>query len=147
MPDTYEWQQSHEVKRFNYICGHCGDKVGPDRAYFATGKSKKKIAFIFICPSCTRPTFIDHEDEVQIPPSRYGRNVKGITDAGVESLYDEARDCTSVGAYTAAVLIFRKILMNLAVQQGAEEGKQFVSYIEFLDSKGYVPQTVRNGLM
>jgi hypothetical protein len=37
------------------------------------------------------------------------------------------------------VLASRKILMHIAVEKGAEEGKPFLSYVEYLASKGYVP--------
>ena len=40
---------------------------------------------------------------------------------------------------TAAVLVCRKILMNVAVDKGAPEGDGFIQYVDYLDSKGYVP--------
>jgi hypothetical protein len=92
-----------------------------------------------ICPNCTNPTFIDSYNHRQIPSVRFGDNVEGITDKGISALYNQARDCTSLGAYTASALLCRKILMNLAVQHGAVEGKSFLDYIEFLNEKGYVP--------
>ena len=33
----------------------------------------------------------------------------------------------------------RKLLMHIAVEQGAEEGKSFVSYVEFLDENHWIP--------
>lgn len=57
----------------------------------------------------------------------------------ISALYREARNCVSVGAATASVLACRKLLMNIAVQKGAEEGKPFIFYVEHLSSKGFVP--------
>lgn len=57
----------------------------------------------------------------------------------VASLYSEARLCTASSSYTAAVLTCRKILMNVAVDKGASAGESFISYIDYLDSKGYIP--------
>jgi hypothetical protein len=54
-------------------------------------------------------------------------------------LYNEARLSTAAGAYTAAVLACRKILMHIAVERGAEAGKTFVAYVEHLKTAGYVP--------
>ena len=68
-----------------------------------------------------------------------GREVNGVTDEHVLSAYNEARDCTSVGAHTGAVLLCRKLLMNVAVHQGAEPGGSFASYIDYLESNGYIP--------
>ena len=49
------------------------------------------------------------------------------------------RDVTSVGAYTAAVLSARKILMHVAVDKGAPTNERFVVYVKFLGDKGYTP--------
>lgn len=57
----------------------------------------------------------------------------------VESLYNEARRCSSIGAYTAAVLLSRKLLMNISVSLGAKDGEPFITYVEYLAANGYVP--------
>ena len=43
-----------------------------------------------------------------------------------------------VEAYTGAVMLLRKILMNVSVENGAEEGKKFQYYIDFLYDKGII---------
>lgn len=53
-----------------------------------------------------------------------GHDLSGLPD-DVHDLYDEARLCTSTGAYTSAVLTCRKILMHVAVEKGASEGENF----------------------
>ncbi|MFC3906646.1 DUF4145 domain-containing protein [Clostridium disporicum] len=58
-------------------------------------------------------------------------------------IYNEARGCYSVNAYTATVLSCRKILMNIACNEGAEEGKSFIKYIDYLNDKGYIPPNGR----
>jgi len=113
--------------------------VAPHTGYFANHTViSNALSFIFICPKCTNPTFIDNNGN-QTPNVRLGSEVDGITDEGIKVLYNQARDCTSLCAYTASTLVCRKILMNLAVQQGAKEGKSFIEYVEYLDSEGYVP--------
>lgn len=52
-------------------------------------------------------------------------------------MYDEARDAAGAGAYTAAVMVCRKMLMNIAVREGAKEGLYFAQYIEHLESEGF----------
>ena len=54
-------------------------------------------------------------------------------------MYKEARECVSVAAYTSSVLASRKLLMHIAVEQGAKEGESFVAYVDYLATKGYVP--------
>ncbi len=54
-------------------------------------------------------------------------------------MYDEARESYTASAYTGAVMICRKILMNIAVDKGAAAGESFLQYIEYLDQAGYLP--------
>jgi hypothetical protein len=44
-----------------------------------------------------------------------------------------------INAFTPAVLACRKILMHVAVEKGAKKGESFVSYVNYLDSAGYIP--------
>jgi Domain of unknown function (DUF4145) len=57
----------------------------------------------------------------------------------VSGAYDEARRAYAAGCYTASTLLSRKMLMNIAVQEGADEGKHFKEYVQYLASKGFVP--------
>jgi hypothetical protein len=57
----------------------------------------------------------------------------------ISGLYDEARKSTSAGAYTAAVLTCRKILMHIAVEKGAKTGLGFIDYVDYLAQKNYIP--------
>lgn len=132
-----EWHQYIGIPRRSFTCGHCGNLVAQDRGYIGNSRSGHK-GLIYPCPNCSNPTYIDGEGK-QHPAVRIGREVTGIDDSEVESLYKEARDCSSVGAYTGTILICRKILMNLAVHQGADAGKSFIFYIDYLNDNGFVP--------
>jgi len=138
----YDWIQTSGIGAHAFTCGFCGARVGPNQGYSAKVSGLQAVGRILICPNCSQPSFFTIEGS-QHPAVRMGRDVKGITDDGVRVLYDEARDCTSARAYTAAVLVCRKILMNLAAQHGAPAGESFVSYIDFLEQKGYVPPNGR----
>ncbi len=45
----------------------------------------------------------------------------------------------SVGAHTGCVMVCRKILMHIAVEEGDSEGRKFIEYVEYLDDKGLLP--------
>ena len=49
----------------------------------------------------------------------------------------------SVASYTGSVLLSRKLLMNIGVELGAEEGKSFVFYVNYLADQGYIPPNGR----
>ncbi len=91
---------------------------------------------IYICSFCRRPTYF--EAGQQTPGAPFGSDVASVPD-DVQKLYEEARRCMTANAFTGAVLLCRKILMNVAVSKGAAEGEQFIKYVEHLDTKGYVP--------
>jgi len=138
------WKNAVGLGHKSYTCGYCGNKVAPHQGYPACQRGNSQPQqFIYICPNCDNPTYFDQTGK-QTPSIRIGNDVQGITDIGVSTLYNQARDCTCMGAYTAATLICRKILMNLAVQYGDTPGKSFIEYIEYLDSKGYVPPNGKN---
>ncbi|HET7386781.1 MAG TPA: DUF4145 domain-containing protein [Nocardioidaceae bacterium] len=66
-----------------------------------------------------------------------GEDLEGLP-TDVESAYSEARDAMGVHAYTAGELMCRKILMHVAVDKGAAEGDTFASYLDYLQTQGYI---------
>jgi hypothetical protein len=92
--------------------------------------------YFVICPYCGQGTVIDSWRR-QYPGVKIGDDVQGLPGV-IKSLYEEVRACFSVGAFTAAELLCRKILMNVACDKGDKEGKEFVEYVDFLESLGYI---------
>ena len=85
---------------------------------------------------CEKPTYF--AGDKQVPPPQYGAIVNHLPPA-VESAYAETRNCFLVAAYTAAALMARKLLMNVANHCGAPPGQSFVSYVKYLSDNHYVP--------
>jgi len=92
--------------------------------------------YIVACGGCNRPTFFERGK--QTPRPRLGSDVAHLPEM-LATLYLEARDCTQVGAFTACVLVCRKILMHVAVEQGAKPNQSFFEYVQYLADKNYVP--------
>ena len=142
------WQDERRIGSKKYICGYCGNLVASENGYFAEiypyaiDPMTDKKEYIHICHYCSRPTYFD-VDGNQIPGQIYGNSVSDVPEK-VETLYNEARNCLSCNAYTASVLCSRKLLMNIAVSKGAEEGKKFIEYINFLSDKHYIPPDGEN---
>lgn len=131
------WENLNRLNSKEFKCGYCGNIVASDIGFMTTSG----MEHIYICPHCDQPTYIDYHD-VHTPGIAPGNEVHNLPD-NLASLYREARNCVSVGGCTASVLACRKLLMNIAVQQGAEEGKSFLSYVEHLANNGYVPPNGR----
>ncbi len=126
-----EWLQAQAMGPRRFVCGFCGDRVGSDKGFaFRLQGSNQVIAFIFICPSCRGPSFFSH-DGAQVPGTPLGGSVDSLPDE-IRAVYEEARKSATVGAYTASVLVLRKLLMHIAVNCGATVGQPFVAYVQYL---------------
>jgi hypothetical protein len=121
----------------SFVCGYCNNPLSGIVGYHAVrtdergNNSNDILAKIYICHHCEEPTYFSNDGR-QVPGSAFGGRVSHIPSKDVEVLYDESRDCMKVNAYTAAVMCSRKLLMNIAVSEGADEGQSFASYVRYL---------------
>lgn len=131
-----DWKDTRNGSQKRWHCGHCGSVSGTGRCY--AGRVAEGIwQYIYICSYCNEPTYWDLKSR-QIPGALPGAPVAALPE-DVESLYQEARRCIAAGAPTAATMACRKILMNLAVSNGADKNKQFAHYVDWMAENGYVP--------
>ena len=139
------WRARQEISPLQYDCGWCDNRVSSSSGYIVgegtTGTGKQRAA-IYICPHCCGPTFVDLKGK-HVPDMAFGSEV-GHLPQDVSELYNEARHCTSNGAYTATVMLCRKLLMHIAVEQEAEDGRSFEYYVNYLAEKGFVPPNGRH---
>lgn len=142
------WGNAGPMHGVSVECPHCGSMTTPlqlcvsSSAIDAQLRAGVSATQILACPSCTLPFIYITSENRFIPSQRLGRSVKGLP-ADLERLYDEARDASSVGAFTACAMVARKVLMNLAVLEGAEENRNFHHYVEYLAGNGFVPKKGR----
>lgn len=137
MRDQVSWSNAQHISLQSYRCGYCGDAVASNQRLQGEFRRTNPGAFLAVCPRCSFPNFI--RTGRQTPDVRSGNEVTGVDEKSVLDLYNEARDCTAVGAHAAAVLCCRKFLMHVAVAKGASEGKKFVEYVDHLAATGYIP--------
>jgi Domain of unknown function (DUF4145) len=134
------WRNTQEYEPVTFICGYCGKGVGTQKGFFQESERGR----IYICPFCDRPTYVRLNADAsaitdQVPGSAFGSSIDHLSE-DLGRLYDESRQCLSVSAYTPAVLSCRKILMHVAVDLGADEGKPFVTYVKWLAQNGHIPK-------
>ncbi len=98
-----------------------------------------QIQFI-ICPSCIKGSI--WQTSKIIPGTKPGEKLDGLP-VEIEAAYQEARSCFSINAFTACELLCRKILMYVGIDKGAEEGKPFISYLNYLEEKGYITPIIK----
>jgi hypothetical protein len=133
------WSGIRALPNRKFSCGYCSIIVSSVLGYklgHGTDGSGATIGEIHICPNCGGHVFFIGNQ--QHPSPVLGRHVHSVPD-NLSRLYEEARKASGQGCYTAAVLVCRKILMNIAVDRGAEKNGNFMSYVNFLSEQGFVP--------
>lgn len=136
---SFGWYNTSSIGNHGWDCGYCGRRVGGDVGYHDDTMPVNKR--IYICPHCMNPTaFVRDGDGIvrQYPGAVYGNEVENLP-SSVGALYNEVRRCIQYTSYTSAVLAMRKLLMHVAVEQGAEENQKFIEYVNFLDGNGWIP--------
>jgi len=137
---AFIWGGSRTIVSRPYTCGFCGNSLASNIGYVAGLNGGNHVQrHIYICHFCDKPTYID-EGGTQTPGAAFGNAVSKIESVEVAKLYEEARNCMKVNAFTAASLCCRKLLMNIAVAKGAEQGLSFAQYVDFFDTKGITPK-------
>lgn len=127
------WYNQQQIESKSFTCGYCGNVVASAAGFHHQQQHHRRV---YICPHCENPTYMVAGR--QVPGVAPGNEVKALPPE-VDSLYKEARNCVAASAYTGAVLICRKLLMNTAVTQGAKPGMTFLDYVQYLADNGYIP--------
>jgi hypothetical protein len=136
-----DWHNLINIGPYSFTCGYCGRLVSSREGYITSEgyNSVRGYPVLFICPGCNKPTYFEGPRFArQTPASLLGNPVDHLPE-NIALAYREARECTKANAYTACVLVCRKLLMHIGVDQGAEEGIPFIAYVEYLADNGYVP--------
>jgi transcription elongation factor Elf1 len=131
-----DWLNLGVLPPREFKCGFCGREVASNQGHW----TQRNEASTRICPRCTLPTLF--YGDRQIPGVVPGNRVDAVPQ-GVAALYEEARNCVACNSFTSAVLTCRKLLMNIAVAQGAAEGASFLDYVNHLANAGFVPPNGR----
>jgi hypothetical protein len=134
------WHGTTQLDSRQFTCGYCGNVVATRQGYYYEGESKRRV---LPCPHCEAPTYFDGTK--QTPGVAPGAEIEHLP-SDIEALYREARNATGVGSHTAAVLTCRKMLMNIAVGQGAKENLKFIEYVDYLQVKASSHRTGEAGL-
>jgi hypothetical protein len=132
--DDLEYYGSGKARWESYTCPYCARDVAG--AVVASYQYPAGVWCLWLrCPHCGKGAVI--QDGVLYPDLPFGPPIEGLPEQ-VAQAYEEARNCIGAQAFTAAELICRKILMHVAVDKGAVEGKSFVAYLDHLAQEGYV---------
>lgn len=146
-PSTPDDRYVGDMTTLPITCGHCGRAVGAEIVYDSVmwGNVKESTyvpqpgaGLWLLCPHCGEGSVRARNSGIIYPAPRPGRTLEHPP-AEVVQAWEEARSAYSVGAYAAAEIMCRKILMNAAVDKGlATAGQPFISYMNSLQAAGYI---------
>jgi hypothetical protein len=141
------WQHLTGIDTQAWTCGFCGREVASDKGWVTIGVDRStglRLAKVYlaICPRCDLPSLIGANGDA-VPPAKPGEDVDHLVDP-IATLYEEARRALQQSAPTAAVMAGRKVLMNVAVANGAPGGGSFAAYVDWLLANGLVTPAMRD---
>jgi hypothetical protein len=139
--ERIQWEYYRAITTQEWHCAYCDKDVASDKGWHGVRERWEGIHvtddyYVALCPRCSLPTVLAPRGG-QVPRLGFGEPV-GHLPEDVESLYQEARACMSVDAFTGAVLLGRKLLMHIAVTKEAEENRTFAYYVDYLDERRIV---------
>lgn len=141
-----EWLGTHVISGQKYICGHCGTETASSGGYIHQISNEfgfyEHGAYVLICTACNQPTYVYDDLDIQVPNTKMVANVEHLPES-LEKLLSETREAISSGLYNSTVLLCRKMLMNLAVQEGAEENKSFAFYVDYIENNDYITAKIK----
>nr|WP_060596943.1 DUF4145 domain-containing protein [Bacillus pumilus] len=135
------WALESDIHSTPYQCGYCERNVATNEGIHCKVEDYGafEVATVVICPHCNFPSVLSvYLDNGQIPLPKIGGKIKGLKE-NIEKLYEEVRSCYSIGSFNAAVLLARKLLMNIAVDKGADVGGNFKFYVDYLSDQFIAP--------
>ncbi|WP_316571327.1 DUF4145 domain-containing protein [Neobacillus sp. YIM B06451] len=137
-----EWLGKGTIIGQKYVCGYCGTETSSSGGYNFQQRNEKfgfyeQVAFILICTSCNFPTFLTEDYTLQVPQPKMVANVENLPPP-LAILLNETRKAISAELYNSTVLLCRKMLMNLAVLEGADKNKSFVYYVDYLERHDFI---------
>jgi len=137
------WNKFDRLSTISFICWNCNNKVASEKGYYSYHPINNAVlSIISICPNCNSPNMQDDEKNNIISPLP-GIEIKNLPEQ-IEKTYNETRKCMQTVCFNAAIMLMRKMIMHIAVEEGDSEGKSFVEYVNFLCDEGIVPKKSRS---
>jgi hypothetical protein len=138
---SINWHGIQEVPQRSYTCGFCGVLSGSNKGWQEMSPPNLPPGMvpclIYICTGCSYATFFNRAGN-PTPGVAFGDEIHHLPQE-IDGAYKEARACMSVQGYTAAALLCRKLLMNVAMHRGAPANQSFSEYVNYLETNHITP--------
>jgi hypothetical protein len=131
LPVIGQWGLAPKYR--NYHCGACGQSTNGRIVCDLQRPDGAKVCWCLCSCDKSEPSIIIEKGGavVQIPIAQEFAS-RPEWPAELSRLFDEAARSYGAGAFTATALVCRKVLMACACQEGDTDGKQFVTYVDYI---------------
>lgn len=139
------WEFVFSQNSRSFICWNCNNKIASEKGYATIDTNhggNKHYSFIYICPHCNAPIITDDDNKIVFLPLP-GKEINKLPE-NILVVYFEIRKCMQSGCFNGAIMLMRKLIMHIAVEEGAKEGKSFIEYIDYLFENGIIPKKSKN---
>ncbi len=133
------WSSTSTIEKRQYRCGHCEHSIASQRGW----RREEDGSLIHLCPNCDMPTITFADGRIW-PMKSAADQVPSLAEKiGGEDLavlYEEVRETSKAGAYTAAELLAYALIERIGVQDGGDEDLGLVEHVLRLMEVGRIPQ-------
>jgi len=138
-----------EQMDYNLIikCGNCLTNTSLSNYEFAVAvaldiEDDEENYIMAVCPNCKYFTInnLDTDEPISLVlnSSVHNEIINKIFDEFLKKLFLEFNQAYSYNLNSAATLLARKILMHIAVSEGAKENENFVYYINYIAEQNLI---------
>lgn len=138
-----QWKNAEKLNSKTFVCCNCGREIASNQGYMGLSNyDSRPYAYVYICHYCCAPNVFD-VGGVPLIEHLIGKEIANLPE-NVSNLYNEVRACLQAGAFTAAAMLMRKMLMDIAVAEGIKNCNTFFQYVEALCKEGIVPKKAKH---
>lgn len=137
------WKNTEKLPSKTFVCCNCGKEIAVNQGYIGHSPlDPSRHCSIYICHYCCTPNLFDAFGYQYVEP-KIGKEIANLPE-NVSNLYNEVRACLQAGAFTAAAMLMRRMLMDIAVAEGIKDCHTFAQYVDALCKEGIVPKKARH---
>lgn len=138
-----KWKNAERIMSKTFVCCNCGKEISSNQGYLGFNSlNDKEYSHIYICHNCCTPNVFDVLGNPLVEP-KIGKEIANLP-KNISNLYNEVRSCLQGGSFTAAAMLMRRMLMDIAVSEGIDENLTFAQYVDKLCSEGIVPKKAKH---
>lgn len=137
----WKWEKPKPKKQGTFTCPYCNGVVTTFAETRIVDVDKGAIPYhIYKCPQCHMPVTIGIDGQI-IPPSLFlPFEPIGHLPLKIKKMYEECGRAFLNECYHSVIIVAHSLMMQIAIEKGAEPKKAFKEYVTYLRKEGYIAE-------